>query len=98
MLIYKDNLQLLVSGRKEDSEKGALYIHQQASIYGGRIKEGNTLEHHIRNQIYILVSNGQIEIEGQKLKEGDGAEITDKESISISAVKDSEVLIIDVPE
>ena len=93
-----DNLQLLVSGRKEDSEKGALYIHQQASIYGGRIKEGNLIEHHIRNQIYLLVSNGNIEIEGQKLKEGDGAEITDKESISISAVKDSEVLIIDVPE
>jgi redox-sensitive bicupin YhaK (pirin superfamily) len=93
-----DNLQLLVSGRDEDKGKDALYIHQQASIYGGLISQGKTTEHQIKDQIYILISYGEVEIDGQKMKKGDGAEVTDIKSISITALNDSEILIIDVPK
>ncbi len=38
-----DVLPLLVSGRKEDEGKGALYIHQDASISGGQISQGQEI-------------------------------------------------------
>lgn len=93
----KNNLSLLVSGYPEDKDKGALFIHQLACIYGGRIASGTTLTHALRKQAYILVSEGEIELDGKKMKEGDGAEVTDLKQITIKALQISEVIVIDVP-
>ncbi len=92
-----DNLQLLVSGRKEDSKKEALRINQDAAIYGGMISSGKTIKHPIKYQAYILVSEGRIEINGHIISQGDGAEVTDAKSIDIKAIEQSEVVVIDVP-
>lgn len=90
-------LPLLVSGFKEDQDKDVLHIHQDARIYGGVIDGGQSIRHPITNQIYLLVSDGQIKIGGKILEQGDGAEISDVESIDIEALETSEVVIIDVP-
>ncbi|MBL6665090.1 MAG: pirin family protein [Rickettsiales bacterium] len=89
----KDALPLLVSGDK----KAPLFIYQDAHIYGGNILKGTTISHPIKNQVYLLVSKGEIEVEGNIIKKGDGAEITDVSHISITAISDCEILIIDVP-
>lgn len=96
--IYENELPLLVSGRKEDDKKDILHINQDASIYGGKIKEGAKIKHEIKGQIYILVSDGEIEINGQKINKGDGCEVVDEENIEILAIEKSEILIIDVPK
>lgn len=96
--ICKDELKLLVSGRKEDEGKGALFINQYASISGGTIAAGTNLTYNIKDQVYLLVSKGEIELDGKVLKKGDGAEITKQKSIAISAKTEAEVLVIDVPE
>ena len=88
---------LLVSGNKRDKSQGALYINQDARIYGGRLKAGHKLSHNVHHQAYILVSNGDIEINGQKLSEGDGAEITDINKVNITAINEAELVIIDIP-
>ena len=90
-------LPLLVSGRKEDQSDDVLYIHQDASISGGLVKEGQELSQPIIDQGYMLVSKGEIEIEGQQLKEGDGIEIVDEDHVHIKALSDAEVILIDVP-
>ncbi len=90
-------LRLLVSGRKEDAGKGALFIHQDAAIYGGRILAGTVLSHDIKYQAYILVSEGEIEVEGMRMKKGDGAEIRGVSAVSLRALTEAEVLFIDVP-
>jgi hypothetical protein len=92
-----ETLPLLVSGRKDDEGKGALYIHQNASIYGGTLEAGQALTHPIKDQAYMLISDGEIEILGQKLRKGDGLEITNQDSVSFKALALSEVIIIDVP-
>jgi redox-sensitive bicupin YhaK (pirin superfamily) len=93
----KESLPLLVSGRPQDKDSSALFIHQRATIYGGNIAKGTTIEHIIDNQAYILVSKGEVKIDGKPMHVGDGAEVTDCRSITITAQKNSEILVIDVP-
>jgi quercetin 2,3-dioxygenase len=93
----KTALPLLVSGRAQDKEAGVLYIHQDAAIYGGRNDAGHELKHPIHAQAYLLVSEGQIEIDGEIINKGDGVEITETELITIKANKISEIVVIDVP-
>lgn len=91
------SLPLLVSGRKEDQDDGALYIHQDASISGGLIDKGKQITHPIKHQAYMIISEGEIEILGHALKKGDGIEIIDEDSVSFTALSDAEVILIDVP-
>jgi len=92
------SLTLLVSGRAQDKEAGALYIDQDAAIYGGRLETGSKVQHPIHTQAYLLVSEGQIEVEGLLMKKGDGAEITGVDTITLKAIEAGEVVIIDVPQ
>ncbi len=92
-----DALPLLVSGRKEDEGKGALFIHADAALYGGRLKKGASISQKLQGNGYLLVSEGAVTIEGKTLKKGDGAEITDTDSITVTAPgEEAEIILIDV--
>jgi len=90
----RDALTLLVSG----DGAAPLTIHQQSALYAGILEAGIQIEHPIQQQAYLLVSEGEILLEGQKLSKGDGAEITNKEQVVLKALSKSEVLVIDVPK
>jgi quercetin 2,3-dioxygenase len=92
-----DGLIPLASGRDADILNGALMIHQDAAIYGGRLAKGTTLTHPVTYQAYILASDGELEINGQRMQKGDGAEVTGEPSLTITALSDAELLVIDVP-
>lgn len=100
--IVKNSLHLLVSGFKKDKNK-ALFIHQEAKIYGGKLKKGTKIDHAIEQQIYILTSKGLLTIndttknQSFTLNKGDGAEVTNAQKLTITALTDCEVVIIDVP-
>ena len=93
-------LPLLVSGYPED-KNGALFIHQYARLFGGRISKGAQIKHAITHQVYILASQGTIElVEGRQritMNKGDGAEVSLSNMVQINALTDSEVIVIDVP-
>ena len=88
-----DQLTLLVSG----DGTAPLHINQDATIHAGRLLSGSSLVHRLKQQAYLLVADGEIEVNGEKAVEGDGVEITDLKEVSIAARKDSEVLVIEVP-
>ncbi|MGB0835928.1 MAG: pirin family protein [Psychrobium sp.] len=92
-------LPLLVSGFEED--KDALFIHQDARIYGGKVAAGTEFEHKIDNQAYVLASSGEFALKGNgkevTMNKGDGAEVTLQKSVTIRALSDSEIVIIDAP-
>ncbi len=94
----KDALPLLVSGCAEDKAKGALFIHADAAIYGGRLNAGTTLTQPVKYQAYILASEGSFTVNGTKLEKGDGAEATGEKSLTLTAETDAELLVVDVPE
>jgi len=97
---YSPKLSLLVSGYAEDQGK-ALFINQEAKIYGGKLSKGTFIEHDIKHQAYILASNGMFKVEDNfskiTLNRGDGAEVTQSKSIAIKALTDGEIIIIDAP-
>ncbi len=93
-----DSLSLLVSGEKKDAAQGALFIHQDATIHGGRLKKDAHVKHALKGAGYLLVSEGAVEVNGEKLIRGDGAIYTGEKQVKLSAIDESEVLIIDVPE
>jgi hypothetical protein len=93
-------LPLLVSGYPQDEGK-ALFIHQQARIFGGKVKEGASFDHAITHQAYVLASEGEFELtdkgETIRLKKGDGARVSDASLVTITALSNSEIVLIDAP-
>jgi redox-sensitive bicupin YhaK (pirin superfamily) len=87
-------LSLLVSG----DGTAPLQINQDATIHAGHLTAGSELEHAIKHQAYLLVSKGEVELDGKRLQQGDGAEIVDIKNIKLSAISDADVLLIDVPQ
>ncbi|MBY0428843.1 MAG: hypothetical protein K2Q32_06450 [Alphaproteobacteria bacterium] len=47
---------------------------------------------------YVLASVGEMVVNGTVMKQGDGAEITGTDSVTITANTDAEILVIDVPQ
>ena len=92
-----DKLAVLVSGQAQHAGGEAIYIHQDAAIYGGNLKAGTTLTQPIKHQAYVLASTGSFTVNGVAMKQGDGAEITGDNLLTISATSDAEILVIDVP-
>jgi redox-sensitive bicupin YhaK (pirin superfamily) len=44
-----------------------------------------------------LISEGEVTLDGTPMKKGDGAEVTAQKSIRITAEKEAEILVLDVP-
>jgi hypothetical protein len=98
-----NSLSLLVSGQTEHGGQGALYIHQDAAIYGGRMLAGITISQTIKHQAYLLASAGSVSIklsDGKviPMERGDGLEISGTKTFEITAVTDAEILVLDVPQ
>jgi hypothetical protein len=77
----------------------ALFINQEARIYGGKLAKGTVMEHNIKHQAYILASEGMFKIEDNSknitMNKEDGAEVTQSHSIMLRASTDCEIIIID---
>lgn len=92
--LQENQLTLLASGKGD----APLSIHSDARIYAGRLVKDTTLTQAIEHQAYVLVSAGQIELDGLPIYKGDGAEVTGQTTVNIKSVSDAaEVLLIDVP-
>jgi redox-sensitive bicupin YhaK (pirin superfamily) len=89
-----DSLMLLVSGDGD----APLSIYQDAFIYAGHLSEGTELNHPIKHQAYVLVSEGSLELEGRLLNKGDGLEVAELSSINMKALSNTRVLVIDAPQ
>lgn len=96
----KTSLPLLVSGYPNEQDD-ALFINQTARIYGGKVKAGTQFTHAIEHQAYVLASYGEFEIiDNQQvvvMNKGDGAEVIKQNEITINALSDAEIIIIDAP-
>ncbi|ASP47645.1 pirin family protein [Cognaticolwellia beringensis] len=98
--VNNSSLPMVVSGYEEDRHQ-TLFIQQQARIFAGKINKGVEVEHEITHQAYVIASQGAFTlVDGKQsvnMAKGDGAEITQQKFITIKALKDSEIIIIDTP-
>jgi redox-sensitive bicupin YhaK (pirin superfamily) len=83
-------------------EKGSdgVWINQDAWFSLGNFDEGKTAEYSVKkegNGAFIFVLKGGAEIGGKVLKERDAIGIEEFENVEMKFLKDSEILVIDVP-
>jgi hypothetical protein len=93
----KNSFQLLVS---PDGRDGSLMIHQQAFFSLGDFDHDFATSYSlfdIRNGVYVFLIDGEVEVNGQILKERDALGIWGEEKIDLNFKKDSRVLLVEVP-
>lgn len=93
----KNKLQTLVS---PDKVNGSLLIHQDAWFSRLDLTKGNSSSYSLNQKghgLFLLVIEGEIEIAGEKLYTRDSIKIEDTEVVTVQAVNDAELLLIEVP-
>ncbi|MGA9996363.1 MAG: pirin family protein [Pyrinomonadaceae bacterium] len=82
----------------EDGREGAVTIHQDADVYTALLEEGEELVQTLRpaRKAWLQVARGAVEVNGQLLKQGDGAAVSDEESLKIVGRGASEILLFDL--
>ena len=80
-----------------DARDGSVRIHQDVSIYASVLDAGASVTHEFGKDRYgwLQVARGEVEINGQKLKEGDGAAIEGEPSVRLSG-DGAELLLFDL--
>lgn len=85
----------LASGFAEDSD--ALPIRADARVLGATIKAGESLTHSVGEgrYAYLVPAMGKIEIDGQPFNARDGAALTGGQTVTITAIEDAEIVLVD---
>jgi redox-sensitive bicupin YhaK (pirin superfamily) len=90
-------LRLIVS---PDGRDGSLTMHQDAAIYAAVLMEGDKIDFALKTgrRAWVQIVRGSLDLNGQWLRTGDGAGITDLSALSIVAHSDdTEFLLFDLP-
>lgn len=93
----KNRFQTVVSPTEEAD---ALWINQDAHFSLADIEAGKELTYKVRQKghgVYVFLLDGEVSAEGEALAKRDAAGFTERSEIRLSAAKDSEVLVIEVP-
>jgi redox-sensitive bicupin YhaK (pirin superfamily) len=90
-----NKLTLLLS---RDGKEGSLTIHQDVNMYVLDLNEDHLFKYHPEEGrlTWVQVARGDLEINGQKLHQGDGAEISEEEILNFTAHTKAEIIIFDL--
>jgi redox-sensitive bicupin YhaK (pirin superfamily) len=85
----------LASGLPGDED--ALPIRTDARVLGATIKAGETVDYPITpdRHAYLVPAVGAVEVNGVRLDARDGAAITGETALSVRALEDAEVVLVD---
>ncbi len=92
-----NRLQQVLSPKPEDE---GVWIHQDAWFHLGRFEKGCTTEYSLKkegNGVYAFMISGSAMIAGQQVDSRDGLGLWDIQSLSLGALSDMEVLLMEVP-
>ncbi|MFL0356170.1 pirin family protein [Erythrobacter sp. GH1-10] len=86
----------LASGIANDND--ALRIRTNARVLGATIKAGESVTYDIADasrHLYLVPATGKVRVEDVEAIARDGVAITQRESITVTALEDSEVVLVD---
>ena len=85
----------LASGLPGDAD--ALPIRTAARVAGATIKAGETVDYPTEpsRHLYLVPAAGAVEVNGVRLDPRDGAAITGETAVSVKALEDAEVVLVD---
>ena len=86
----------LASGFADDTD--ALPIRTDARVVGATLKAGETADYPLdkHRRAYLVPATGAVEIDGVRVNARDGAAIEDIETLHLTAIEDSEIVLVDV--
>ena len=77
---------------------GSIGINQDADVFLAKLNAGDSVEHSLKPQrhAWVQVAGGEVKLNGQLLKAGDGAALSDETSVALSATQPAQVLVFDL--
>jgi redox-sensitive bicupin YhaK (pirin superfamily) len=90
-----DRLRLVVD---PDGTDGAIRIHQNVRLYSGLLNRGTRISHEVLpdRHAWIQVVDGTLDVSGTTLTAGDGAAVSEADSLEIEAASKAHVLLFDL--
>jgi hypothetical protein len=91
----KGKLRLIAS---PDAKDGSVKINQDAKLYVSLLESGQEVQHDLAKDRYawLQVAKGEVELNGKKLHQGDGAAISDETKLTLKGIANAEVLLFDL--
>jgi redox-sensitive bicupin YhaK (pirin superfamily) len=85
----RGQLRLVVS---PDGRDGSLRIHQDVALFASVLSAGETVAHQLAagRKAWVQLARGEITVNGEALSAGDGAAITENDSVEITATGDGD--------
>jgi redox-sensitive bicupin YhaK (pirin superfamily) len=82
-----------------DGRDGSVSIHQDAIVHASLLQPGERVSYSLprRRHAWVQVARGAVDLNGQPLREGDGAAVSDEDRLELAAKESSEVLLFDLP-
>ena len=86
---------VLASGRAGDGD--ALPIRADARVLGATLQAGETAQYALESgrHAYLVPAKGSVEVDGVRIDARDGAAIRDVATITVKALSDAEVVLVD---
>jgi redox-sensitive bicupin YhaK (pirin superfamily) len=77
---------------------GSLTVHQDAEIYLASLEGSAEVTHNLRpgRHAWLQVLRGGVTLNGHALSAGDGAAVSEEDSLAVRAVDSSEVMLFDL--
>jgi quercetin 2,3-dioxygenase len=82
-----------------DGREGSVSIHQDALVYASLLDRGERVSYSLPpdRHAWVQVARGSVELNGQTLREGDGAAVSDENRLDLVGKDSSEILLFDLP-
>ncbi|MDT5272055.1 MAG: quercetin 2,3-dioxygenase [Acidobacteriota bacterium] len=91
----RGRLRLVAAPKGAD---GAVTLYQDVRLYDALLAEGDEVTHALQpgRHSWVQVVKGAVTLNGKQLTAGDGAAVSDEESLTIRGDQESEVLLFDL--
>ena len=93
----KNKLQFIVTPEKKDDN---LWLNQDAYLSLTDLEKDKSINYKVHtkgNGVYLFLIDGEISVAGEALSKRDGIGIYETDEFSITAIKDSQILLIEIP-
>jgi quercetin 2,3-dioxygenase len=91
----RGKLRLIAS---PDGRDGSVTLHQDALVHASLLERDERASYTLRprRHAWLQVARGSVQLNGQALREGDGAAVSDETRVDVSSEDSSEVLLFDL--
>ncbi len=81
-----------------DGDHDALPIRARARVLNARLRSGESIEHALGGPrlAYLVPSSGAVAVDNVRINTGDGAAIRDIDTVTVVALEDADVIMIDI--